>query len=546
MACVLVVVAWSVAPPHASASLTGPVEVRADGLEFPWDVLRMPDGRTLVTERPGRVRTIDSAGNLLPGPAYVAGAGVQKVLGIARSPGYASNRFVYLYVSYGPAGTGDNDNRVIRLTDTGSSLVSPVTVLEPGIRSDGNHDGGRIAFGPDGKLYVTTGDVHDPATPQNLGSFNGKILRIEENGQPAAGNPYAGAGARPYVWTYGHRHPQGIGWDACGRMWESEHGPSGESYAGQGGGAISNDEVNRIVAGANYGWPVIVGSQTSPGMRTPEATSGNGPVWAPGGLAFGPDGLMYVPMLAGTHLRLLTTSGDQVAQQTELYKGTYGRLRAATADATHLWFTTSNNSSDEKVLRVAFDPASIVQRPVGCPAGPGAATLAGLTRAQLRQTVRDILARQARALRSKRARRLARVSRLRLRDRVLPAGRLSITVDRPGIRRKRARVRILGGKAAHPRRAAGHGHDQAQHQEPPPAAQGRAPQGTAEAHAERRPTHGGRAPDHRPARHHDPAPLTPGAYRRAAMLVAVISDTHLPGGSAACRTTACAGWARPT
>ena len=422
----------------AQASLVASPTVVASGLQYPWDVLRLPDGRTLVTERPGRVRVIDAAGNLQAAPAY-ADPAAAKFLGLAKDPAYASNRFVYLYVSYG-SGANPNANRVVRLTDTGTSLVSPVTIFNGGIQSDGNHDGGRIAFGPDGMLYVTTGDVHNPALPRDLNSLNGKILRMTSSGAAPADNPYPGAGARAYVWTLGHRHPQGIGWDFQGRMWESEHGPSGEAYA-PAGAKTGNDEINRIDKGADYGWPTVAGDQTAPGVRTPVAHASSSPAWAPGGLAFGPDRVMYAPFLAGTELRAFTTSGDTITGQASLFDGTFGRMRAATADATHLWLTTSNDTNNEKVVRVPFDPASIP--PTATPA-----PVAGLSRAQLRAIVRGILGRQAKALRSKRARKLAKVSKLRLTDAVLPAGRLSIAVERPGIKRKRARVQVLGGKAA--------------------------------------------------------------------------------------------------
>lgn len=422
----------------AQASLTGATSVVARGLELPWDVVRLPDGRTLVTERPGRVRVIGADGALRAAPVY-ADASAAKFLGLVKDPAYARTRFVYLYVSYGP-GANPNANRIIRLTDNGTNLVSPVTIYNGGIRSDGNHDGGRIAFGPDGMLYATTGDIHDPSLPRNLDSANGKILRMTSSGAPAPGNPFPGAGPRGYVWSYGHRHPQGIGWDYQGRMWESEHGPSGEAHAGQGGGATGNDEINRIVRGGDYGWPTVVGDQTTPGARNPVVHANSSPAWAPGGLTFGPDRVMYVPFLAGQQLHTFTTSGDAIIGQETLYPGTFGRLRAATADATHLWLTTSNDTNDERVLRVAFDPASIPR-----PASPPAATRP--TRAQLRAIVRGLLARQAKALRSKRARRLAKVRRLRLRDQVLPAGRLSVRLDRPGVKGRRKRVRVLSGKA---------------------------------------------------------------------------------------------------
>jgi len=354
-------------PVPAHAGLSGTPETVASGLATPWEVVLMPDGRTLVTERPGRVRLIEANGTLRAAPAY-ADTAVKKFLGMALHPNYAANRFVYLYVSYG-ASASPNANRVIRLVDDGTNLTSPQTIFQGGIKSDGNHDGGRIKFGPDGKLYVTTGDVHNPALPQDLDSLNGKILRLEAPGGPGDGaapadNPFNAAGElrpRRFVWSYGHRHPQGIDWDASGRMWETEHGPSGESYSGQTPGSGGHDEINRIEPGGDYGWPTIIGDQTAPGMRTPVVHSGPAPAWAPGGLAFGPDGRLYAPLLAGERLLDFGVSCDSVTDRIERYAGSggFGRMRAATAGAGHLWLTTHNGgSSGDRVLRVAFDGAT--------------------------------------------------------------------------------------------------------------------------------------------------------------------------------------------
>ncbi|MGI8439920.1 MAG: PQQ-dependent sugar dehydrogenase [Thermoleophilaceae bacterium] len=357
-----------VAASPAPAALSGSPTVFAEGLDTPWEVVLVPDGRVLVTERPGRIRVILPDGSLRATPVY-SDPTANKFLGLELHPDYAANKLVYLYVSYGPSG----GNRVIRLRDDGTNLLDPQPIFTENIRSDGNHDGGRIKFGPDGKLYVTTGDVHDPSTPQNLDSLNGKILRLDAPGGPGDGaapadNPFNASGeARPrrFVWSYGHRHPQGIAWDASGCMWESEHGPSGESYAG---GRGSRDEINRIDRGQNYGWPIVMGAETREGMRPPALYSGDSTTWAPGGAAVGPDGRLYVPTLAGRHLRDVGIANGAVTDHRALFSGTYGRLRTATVGRGQLWLTTHNGSGD-KVLRLPFAASS--PPPAGtCPTAP--------------------------------------------------------------------------------------------------------------------------------------------------------------------------------
>ena len=413
----------------AALPLGSPVEV-ASGLDTPWEVLPLPDGRVLVTERAGRVRVIAPGAGLRAAPAYADG-GADKFLGMALDPEYSTDpdrRFVYLYVSYGQD-ENPNANRVVRLRDDGTNLVEPTTVFEAGIKSDGNHDGGRMAFGPDRKLYVTTGDVHDASLPQDLNSLNGKILRLEPDGSAPTDNPFPGPGPQQYVWSYGHRHPQGIGWDALGRMWETEHGPSGETYAQ---GERGRDEVNRIDRGGNYGWPLITGDEKADGMKSPVVHSGTDQTttWAPGGLTFADDGRMYVPALFGQHLRSMGTSGDSVTDQRVLFPSTLGRLRTAVADGQALWLTT-DSASNGRVLRVPFAPPPVPAggaAPAGAGAGGASSPPSGSVAAagQVTKQLDALLVRQARVLRKLTTARMARARPFRLRDRALPPKRLSL------------------------------------------------------------------------------------------------------------------------
>lgn len=460
----LLTAALGFAAAPASAGIVGaPVPV-ASGLSTPWDVVLLSDGRVVVTERPGRIKVIEGAGAgsvLLDG---IPGLTVNKFLGLVPHPGYARNKLLYLYVNDRRA-DGALRNRIVRLVDEGARLTSQGTVFDA-IDSDGNHDGGRMAFGPDGKLYVTTGDVHQPDRPQNRQSLNGKILRLEApggagDGAAPADNPFAAEGGNArFVWSYGHRHPQGLAFDAAGRLYESEHGPSGEqygeSYAG-GNDRLSRDEVNLIERGANYGWPIISGDESRPGMRAPIATSGSGPVWAPGGLAVGPENRLYVSMLAGQHLRELTVDGATVTAQVVRYQGTYGRLRAAAATCRGLYFTQDGGSV--QVLRVALDPAppcptldarpgqpptgGSTQAPVAAPtstvtpvagptpnapsvAAPTSALAPGAAAATVRAALSRLLSRASSDARGRRA--------VRIRARVggLPAGRLVLRLATSG------------------------------------------------------------------------------------------------------------------
>ena len=231
------------------------VEVWIQNLEIPWSLIFLPDGRALVSERPGRIRLIKD-GQLQRNPysvLEVAHVGEGGLLGLARHPAFPKEPYIYAMHTYHRE--GDLYNRVIRLKDMGEEGVFEKVIIDhiPGGRF---HDGGRIAFGPDGLLYITTGETFNSGLAQDLGSLGGKILRETPEGGIPPDNPFP----RSAIYSYGHRNPQGLAWHPeSADLFESEHGPSGEYLL------FANDEINVIIKGGNYGWPEAVGA---PGLKT--------------------------------------------------------------------------------------------------------------------------------------------------------------------------------------------------------------------------------------------------------------------------------------
>ncbi|MDD5082322.1 MAG: PQQ-dependent sugar dehydrogenase, partial [Dehalococcoidales bacterium] len=238
--------AGGVTPPPVTTPPDGndiPLAVSlAQNLEIPWALDFLPDGSLIFTERPGRIRLIDAQDGLLLQPLLtideVTPRGEGGLLGIAVHPDFSGNHFIYVYYTY-QAGAG-LANRVVRFRMENGTLNDKQVIID-GIPAASNHDGGRIKFGPDGRLYVTTGDASVAELAQDKSSLAGKILRITDDGRIPADNPFSGSP----VYSYGHRNPEGIAWDAQGRLWATEHGSS------------ATDELNLIQPGHNYGWPVI-------------------------------------------------------------------------------------------------------------------------------------------------------------------------------------------------------------------------------------------------------------------------------------------------
>lgn len=320
------------------------VSVAAKELTVPWEVAVLSDGDLLVTERPGTVKRIghDEQVFEIPGVQHRGEGGL---LGLALHPDFADNRFVYLYLT--TANGSGLVNRVERYKYEDGRFSSRQVIIE-NIPGAAIHDGGRLAFGPDGLLYITTGDAGTPRLAQDTSSLAGKILRLTADGSVPADNPFNNA-----VYSYGHRNPQGLVWDDQGRLWATEHGRSGLRSG--------LDELNLIERGANYGWPVIEGDETHTGMRMPVVHSGPADTWAPADLAYH-GGSLFFAGLRGQTLYQARIEADGKVSLRAHFQGEYGRLRAVTAYNNYLLVSTSNTDgrgqpeqSDDRILRVSTE-----------------------------------------------------------------------------------------------------------------------------------------------------------------------------------------------
>ncbi|MFH9958651.1 PQQ-dependent sugar dehydrogenase [Streptomyces roseolus] len=337
-------------PPAASSSAAAPPGAPAgegrvtvagtltEGLRSPWGLAALPGGDLLVSSRDERTVTRvdgrDGAKTPLGEVPGVVPGGEGGLMGLAVHEGW-----VYAYL------TAESDNRIVRMRyggGTGDRLGAPEPVLT-GIPRGTVHNGGRIAFGPDGMLYAGTGETGETGLAQDRGSLGGKILRMTPEGKPAPGNPFPGS----VVYSYGHRNVQGLAWDAEGRLWAAEFGQN------------TWDELNLVEPGRNYGWPVVEGRAGKDGFVDPVAQ------WAtseasPSGIAYA-RGAVWTAGLRGERLWRIGLSGTELAGEPEAFlTGEYGRLRTVLADgAGRLWLVTSETdgrgtpeAGDDRILRL--------------------------------------------------------------------------------------------------------------------------------------------------------------------------------------------------
>ncbi len=318
----------------------------AENLDTPWGIVFLPDKSMLVTERQGKVRFVDKAGKLkdtpVSAPLQAKEIGEGGLLGITLHPDFSSNGYVYLYYTY-LGNDHETLNRVVRMTYKDGKLEGEKIIVDA-IPGAPNHNGGRIKFGPDKFLYITTGDAQDPSRAQDKKSLSGKILRVTDEGKPAPGNPFGNL-----IYSYGHRNPQGLTWNSKGELWSSEHGRSGIQSG--------LDELNLIEAGKNYGWPTIQGDEKKDGMESPRLHSG-GDTWAPAGAAFIENSLFFGG-LRGQALYEAKISGGKI-KLNEYFKKEFGRIRDMIVGPDGmLYITTSNkdgrgipDEKDDKIIRV--------------------------------------------------------------------------------------------------------------------------------------------------------------------------------------------------
>ena len=314
------------------------IETVAQGLDIPWSIARSDDVFYL-SERPGKIIKIDGnkkTEQQVDLDKEVSTAAEAGLLGFVLAPDFKDSKEAYAYYTY-----EDNNqfNRIVKLKLENDTWKEDEVLIDK-IPSGQYHHGGRLKIGPDDKLYATTGDASDEQNAQDKDTLGGKILRINLDGSKPKDNPISNS----YVYSYGHRNPQGIVWTPDGQMYASEHGNQ------------ANDEINEIKEGQNYGWPVIEGNEENDNMETPIFTSGSDDTWAPSGIAF-KDGIIYSAALRGEGIMKFDVEKDEMKKVATKY----GRIRDVYIVNNDLYFVSNNtdgrgnpSQNDDKMYKVSL------------------------------------------------------------------------------------------------------------------------------------------------------------------------------------------------
>ena len=344
-------------------------DVIVDGLNNPWEIVFGPDGEIYFTERDGRIWKLSEFGDAKVIQTFPKSGAVEGgTLGLALHPEFEKNKKIYVYQTN--LELEFYQNKIFSFTVEDDMLTDKQIILD-GIPGAPWHDGGRIQFGPDEKLYISTGDAISPGLSQDLSSLAGKILRINSDGTIPEDNPFESSP----VFSYGHRNPQGLAWSTNGMFVSSEHGPSGELGYG-------HDEVNIILKGKNYGWPNIVGNSSDENFVNPLIHSGQS-TWAPSGMVFYDsdkissfNGKFLIGTLRGEHLMVVEISDDGSLISTEkFFDGDFGRIRTAQIDHDGNLYLLTANGNDDKIIRISETPLENVEKFTSQESGDGLTSL---------------------------------------------------------------------------------------------------------------------------------------------------------------------------
>ena len=331
-------------------------DVIVDGLNNPWEIVFGPNGDTYFTERDGRIWKMSESGvakviYTFPKSGSVEGG----TLGLALHPEFEENKKIYVYQTN--LELEFYQNKVFSFEVDENTLSNKQLILD-GIPGAPWHDGGRIMFGPDQKLYISTGDAINPELSQDLSSLAGKILRINSDGTIPNDNPFDSSP----VFSYGHRNPQGLAWSPDGLFVSSEHGPSGELGYG-------HDEINVILKGKNYGWPNVVGNSFDTKFVNPLIHSGES-TWAPSGMVFFDSekisdftGKFLIGTLRGEHLMVLDIANDgSMISSEKMFDGEFGRIRTAEISPDGNLYLLTANGNNDKIIRISETPLEDVKK----------------------------------------------------------------------------------------------------------------------------------------------------------------------------------------